>query len=242
MLFNGLLEVWFFVCLFVFLFFLFNWCYHWTSVSVWRVTNVRRLTVYLYWVSRCPPVAVNSTPVLVARVVLAVQWSWHIPQHQNIVDNAVTVPRDYSRRIARCLTATVDVIAFSDEGWAVGQHGVTWMFWNKNYWSKSKQVNKQTNNSNKQSNKQKQKEIQTSKRSKRTLLGQNATCEFWGSAHWSSYKMTLIQQLNSEKRWKMRWRTKPPYLFLSCPVLGRISAWYSWIQIYLFFKQSIQYS
>ena len=73
-----------FVCFFFF--FLFYWCYHWTSVSVLRVTNVRRLTMYLYWVSRYSPVAVDSTPVLVARVVLAVQWSWHIPQHQNTVD------------------------------------------------------------------------------------------------------------------------------------------------------------
>ena len=108
-----------------------NWCYHWISASVLRVTNVRRLTVNLYWVSRCPPVAVDSTPVLVARVVVAVQWSWHIPQHQNTVDNPVTVPRDYSRRTARRLTATGDVITLNDEGWAIGQHGVTWVFWKK---------------------------------------------------------------------------------------------------------------
>ena len=42
----------------------------------------------------------------------------------------------------------------------------------------------------------------------RYLLGQNTTCEFSGYSPLSSYKTTLKQQLNGEKRWKMRWRAK----------------------------------
>jgi len=49
--------------------------------------------------------------------------------------------------------------------------------------------------------------MQTPKRFKRTLylLGQNTTCDFSGQSPLTSYKTTLKQQLNGEKRWKMRW-------------------------------------
>ena len=47
----------------------------------------------------------------------------------------------------------------------------------------------------------------------RCLLGQNTTWEFLGWPPLSSYKTTLKQQLNSEKRWKMSWRVNPLIFF-----------------------------
>ena len=51
----------------------------------------------------------------------------------------------------------------------------------------------------------------TGKRSKhikcseeRYLLGQNTTCEFLGYSHLSSYKTTLNEEVNGEKRLKIR--------------------------------------
>ena len=40
----------------------------------------------------------------------------------------------------------------------------------------------------------------------RYLSGQNAACEFSGKSLLSSYKATLIQQLNGEKRQGMKWK------------------------------------
>ena len=60
----------------------------------------------------------------------------------------------------------------------------------------------------------------------RYLLGQK-TCEFSEYSPLSGYKTTLKQQLNSEKRWEMRWRAKTLnhfWFLFSCWVLEKMLA------------------
>ena len=59
----------------------------------------------------------------------------------------------------------------------------------------------------------------------RYLLGQNTTCEFSGFSPLSSYKNDIRQQLNGEKRRKLRWRAKPLNCFWLSYVVFLSSAW-----------------